>query len=135
MNALEMSIWGTINATSAVTTLLAGTTSIYNLIVPRNQFFPAIVFGFFGGGDANETPRRRKDVLYTVKAITATSMQAAGAIDAQVDAILHNKTLVVSGWTNYWMARERDIAYHETTPEGREYWHCGGIYRIRLNPS
>lgn len=132
MNAVSAALYSTLAGGTALTALLAGTTSVYDSLVPHGASFGVVVFSLQGGGDANETPRRRKELLYTVKGISATSMKAAGAIDAQIDALLHEKTLAVTGWENYSVMREVDIAYAETTPEGRNYWHVGGTYRIRL---
>ena len=132
MNALETALYSKLSGGTALTALLAGTTSVYNAAVPMGASFGCVVFQLQGGGDYNETPRRRKELLYTVKAVSATSMQNAGLIDNQIDALLHEATLTVSGWTNYWTMREEDISYVETSPEGRNYWHSGGIYRIRL---
>lgn len=132
MNVLELAIRSTLTGGTALTALLAGTASVYNAAVPRGVSFPCVVVNLQGGGDANETPRRRKDLLYQAKAISTASMTAAGAIDNEVDSLLHNKTLTVTGWTNFWLARERDIRYVEVDPEGVEYYHSGGIYRIRL---
>jgi hypothetical protein len=132
LNVLEQSIYSTLSGGTALTALLAGTTSFYNAVVPVDAAFDCVVFQLMGGGDENETPRRSKSLVYMLKAISQTSMKTAGLIDAQIDLLFHRKTITATGWTNFWTARETDIAYAETTPEGRNYWHCGGLYRVRL---
>lgn len=131
-NELKAAFYSTLTGGTALTALLAGTTSVYDSIAPREASFDYVVFNQSGGGDNNRTPRRSKDELWTVKAVSATSARTAGNIDAQIDELLHGQTLTVTGWTNYWTMRERDIEYVETTPEGRNIWHVGGIYRVRL---
>lgn len=132
MNALEQSLYQTLTGGTALTSLLGGTANVYNQSIPSTGSYPCVVFTFSGGGDANQTPLRRKDVLYSIKAISQTSVANAGAIDAQIDALLHSATLAVTGWANYWTAREGDISYTEVTERGERYYHNGGVYRFRL---
>jgi hypothetical protein len=132
MNATETALYSTLTGGTALTALLAGTASIYNTIGPRGGTFDYVLFQLMGGGDQNESPRRRKELLYLVKGISATSMKNAGLIDAQIDALLHNVTLTVMGWTSISTRRESDVEYVETTPEGNNYFHNGGIYRLRV---
>ena len=63
----------------------------------------------------------------------AETLDDAEAIDAALDALLHLGSLTVAGWSNFWMAREGDIAYQEVDPTGRPIFHAGGVYRIRLS--
>jgi hypothetical protein len=132
MNTVGSAIYARLSGGTALTALLAGTASIYDGVVRRDASYDVVVFQLSGGGDANATPRRRKELLYSVKAISATGARAAGAIDAQIDTLLHEQTLTITGWENYWLAREGDFAYAETTPEGLNYWHAGGTYRLIL---
>ena len=132
MNSLETALYSTLTGGTALTALLAGTTSVYNSAVPRDVSYDVVVFQLMGGGDDNETPTRSKSLVYMVKGVSQTSMKTAGLIDNQIDTLLHRKTLTVTGWTNFWTAREQDIEFVETTPEGRNYWHSGGLYRVRL---
>lgn len=132
MNALDSALYSTLSAGTALTSQLAGTTSIYHGVAPRGSTLPYVVFNQSAGGDANDTPRRRKDLVYTVQAVSSTSYKSAGLIDAAVDDLLHGQTLTVSGWTNFWTMREQDIEYSETTDAGQIIYHVGGMYRIRL---
>ena len=132
MNALEQGLYSKLSGTSALTTLLANATSVYNQIVPKGKAYPLVIFNLQGGGDENDTPKRRKNYVYLAKAVSAVSMKQAGLIDAQIDAALHEATLTVTGWTNFWCMRTTDIRYTETTAEGANYFHSGGLYRIRI---
>lgn len=132
MNAVDTALYGTLSAGTALTSQLAGTTSIYHGAAPRDSSLPYIIFSQSAGGDANDTPRRRKDLVYTIQAVSDASYRTAGLIDAAVDDLLHGQTLTVSGWTNFWTMREQDIEYIETADDGRRIFHVGGMYRIRL---
>ena len=132
MNEVSVALYNKLTGGTALTALLAGTTSVYESLVPRGAALDAVVFSLQGGGDANWTPRRRKELRYMVKAVSDGSVKTAGAIDAQIDTLLHRGTLTVSGWTSISVMREADVSYAETTPEGRNYWHVGGVYRLRI---
>jgi len=129
-NALEVALVARLRAATGLTTLLAGTTSIFNRTAPQGAALPYVVFR--PQADATETsdPHRREDVTYAVKAI-AGSQSAANAISAQVDLALDGKPLTVAGSTNFWLRRSGGIAYEEAGPAGFIY-HDGGLYRIRL---
>lgn len=132
MNLAETAIYSALTGATSLTSLLATATGVYHSQAPRGAAFPYVVLQLQGGGDQNVSPHRRKELLYTVKAVTATSMQDAGLIDNAVDALLHGATLTVTGWTNISTMREGDIAYVETTDEGLNYYHSGGTYRVRV---
>jgi hypothetical protein len=112
----------------------AGATGVFNRIAPENQALPYVIYQWQGGGDANITPRRSRNLVYTVKAV-ATTLGAAGAIDSAIDALLHMQTISIStgGWATFWVAREQDIAYEEVDPRGLIIYHTGGMYRIRFD--
>jgi len=133
VNVLEAAIKTKLTGTSSVTSLLATAASVFNVQIPDGYAFPVIVFNWQGGGDLNDTPTRAKEPLYQIKAISSVSMYQAGQIDDALDAVLHNVALTVSGWTNYWIARESDVRYGELTPAGHYFYHSGGIYRIGLS--
>jgi len=40
--------------------------------------------------------------------------------------------LTVSGWSNFWAAREEDVSTVEVTESGNKIWMAGGLYRLRL---
>lgn len=133
MNDIEAAIRTEITGATGVTSLLATTSSVFNTVIPDGYNYPLVVFNFQGGGDLNDTPRRAKEPLYQIKAISAASMYQAGLIDAALDTLLRNATLSVSGWTGYWCARESDVRYVEPTPAGGFFYHSGGLYRIGIS--
>lgn len=130
IEAVETAIFGKLAGGATLITEIGGT-AIYNRIAPPDTALPYVIFQWQGGGDENLTPSRMRNQVYTVKAVAATLVKAAD-IDEQIDALLHDQTLTVSGWANFWMAREGDIAYHELEVDNKPVFHTGGMYRIRL---
>ena len=133
MNALNTAIYSRLQGTSGITSLLSGTTAIYNLQAPKNAVYPYIVWSHQGGGDENETANRTKNLLVFIRAYSGASAAQAGSIDAQIDTALHLSPLTVSGWTDFWLAREQDLETVENEPDGQRIYMTGGMYRIRLD--
>jgi hypothetical protein len=135
MNVLDTALYSRLQTTSAVTSLLAGTTSIFHLQAPETASFPYIVFNIQGGGDVNDTSIRLKNLVLNIRAYATGSNGAAqaGSIDAQIDTALHLSPLTVSGWTDIWMARETDIELVENQPNGIQVFTSGGLYRCMLS--
>lgn len=111
--------------------LTHATGSVWAVEAPDNRDH-IVVFQQSAGGDDNLTPRRSRDVVYIVKAIS-TDWDTAQSIDSAVDGILHNGAITVSGWTVYTARRETDINFQETAEDGTTYFHLGAIYRFRLS--
>lgn len=132
-NVLNAAIYSRLQGTGGLTSLLAGTTDIYFQQAPDNVSFPYVVFSHQGGGDENETGNRTKNLVYFVRAYSRTGPANAGSIDAQIDASLHLIPITASGWANFWIAREDDIAAVEYGDNKEKTWMAGGFYRIRLD--
>ena len=129
-NALNTGIYSTLSGGTALTTALGGT-AIYYQQAPDEAALPYVVWSYQGGGDDNITPSRMKSLLVYVRGYAATPA-LAGTIDTYCDALLHGKTITVTGWKNFWTAREEDISLVENPPDGAPIFSAGGIYRIRL---
>jgi len=131
MDAIDTALYNTLAAGTALTTLLGGT-AIYNGQIPRDQTLPAVVFNLGSGIEDNMTPTRSNRMVYTVQGVAST-LSAAGAIAEQIDTLLHQATLTVTGHTNFWTARENIIRYQEVDPAGHTIGHAGGEYVIRTS--
>ena len=129
MNSLDAALYTRLQTTSGLTSLLAGTISIYHLQAPEGATLPYVVFNIQGGGDTNQTRHRVKSLVLFVRAYSGSSAAQAGSIDAQVDTALHLVPLTVSGWTDLWLARETDLETVQIEPSGRQVWMAGGLYR------
>ena len=127
---LDTALYNALAAGTALTGLLGGT-AIYNRVAPQDANLPFVVFQYQGGGDENISPRRKRNLVYTVKALSET-LSEAESIDEQIDALLHDKTLIVAGWRSFWLAREQDVAFVEVDDTGRAIFHTGAQYRIRM---
>ena len=133
MTALNAAIVSRLGTITALTNLLAGTASIYNLQAPEGAAYPYVVFSLQGGGDLNDNPHRTKSIVLFVRCYSTTSAKNAGSIDAQIDTALHLVPFTnVSGWTNTWLAREADLETVENPPTGSQVFMQGGLYRSRI---
>ena len=135
MNVLNAAIYSRLQTTSAITSLLSGTTAIYNQQAPEGATLPFIVFSTPSELDDNMTQNRTKNNIVYIRAYSGNSAAQAGSIDAAIDTALHLIPLTVSGWTNFWMAREQGIELVETQPTGKQIFSMGANYRVRLNLS
>jgi len=129
MKFLNTAIYSRLNGATALTALLAGTTSIYAQQAPEGAAYPYVVYNIQGGGDENLTPNRTKNIVVFVRGYSKTGNAQAGSIDAQIDTALHLVPLSPSGWTNVWLARETDVETVENPPTGGQIWMNGGLYR------
>jgi hypothetical protein len=130
MNAMGTALYSTLAGGTALTTLLGGT-AIYNQQAPAGAALPYVVYSLQGGLTENIDPGTRRDLTYFVRGYSA-SAKRAGEIDAAIEALLHRKTLTVTGWRNFWTTRETDLELVETTPAGESIYMSGAFYRIRL---
>jgi len=129
--ALDSALYGKLTGGTALTALLAGTTSVFNKVAPPAEDLDFVVFDV-SYDDLNTTVRRAIDARAIIRGVSETSHQKAGSIDMQVDALIHDGTLTVTGWNVYWQKRVRGLQYSEITPAHRAIWHVGGEYLIRL---
>lgn len=125
IGALNTAIYSTIGGT-----ITNAGTAVYYLAAPDNQALPYVIWDYVADIDENFDGNRTKNSLVFIRAFAATA-QAAEAIDAQIDAKLHLKTLTVTGWTNFWMARENAYSSGLTDQAGRRVYMSGAEYRIR----
>jgi hypothetical protein len=134
MKALNTAIYSRLTAATALTNLLSGTAAIYAIQAPENAVYPYVVYSLQSGIDENMTQNRTKNMLYYVRGYSKVSNAQAGSIDAQIDTALHLVPFTgVSGWTNFWMAREEDIELVENPPTGGQVFANGGVYRCRID--
>ncbi len=131
MNVLETGIYSALSGNAALTTALGGS-YIYNQVAPQNQALPFVTFQHSGGGQENLNPSDLQNHVYLVKALS-DNLSTAGDLDDKIRTALHGATLTVSGYTNFYTARETEIRLAETTRAGKIVYHAGAYYRIRLD--
>jgi len=125
--ALNTAIYSTLAGT-----ITAAGSAIFADQAPDGQALPYAVFDYTSDLTENITPRDMNNSLLFIRAY-ATTKAEAGTIDQQVKALLHKKTLAVSGYANFWTARENAFSLTETDPSGRKTHMAGAEYRIRLS--
>ena len=135
MNALNSALYSKLQTTSGITSLLSGTTAIYNQQAPEGATLPFVVFSTPSEVDENMSQNRTKNNVVFIRAYSGVSASQAGSIDAAIDTALHLIPLTVSGWTNFWMVREQGIELVETQPSGKIIYSSGANYRCRLDKS
>jgi hypothetical protein len=128
---LNTAIFNQLKGGTALISALGGT-ALYYIQAPDLATQPYVIWSWSGGGDENITPNRTKNLMILFRSFAATPAQA-GSIDNLVDARLHNQTLTVTGWTNFWLARETEVALQENLPSGEKSYMAGAMYRIRLD--
>jgi hypothetical protein len=135
MNALNSALYSRLQTTSAITSLLSGTTAIYNQQAPEGAILPYVVFSTPSEIDENMTQNRTKNNVVYIRAYSGSSAAQAGSIDAAIDTALHLIPLTVTGWSNFWMVREQGIELVETQPSGKIVYSSGANFRCRLDKS
>lgn len=129
---MSQAIYNKLTQGAELIALLAGNTSVYHLQAPTSAKLPYVIFNLQGGGAENINRSDMRNLVYFVRGYADTALKA-GNIDAQICLLLHNKSLTVTGYTNYWIARETDLAIVENPPNNKPIYMAGGLYRIRLD--
>ena len=129
-NALNTTLYSTLAGGTALTALVG--TRIYYAQAPDHAALPYVVYSHQAGGPLNIQLSDMRDQIVYVRGYSTNPAQA-GTIDAYCSALLHRKTLSVTGWNNFWTARETDINLVETQQDGVQVHTAGALYRIRLS--
>lgn len=145
-----MSVFNLLNAAlynrlagTALTTLLAGGTAgpfggtagpaVYYEQAPDDAPLPYVVYSYQAGPtEPQRTRHRDPEALVFARAYAASAAQA-GTIDAAIDGLLHGKPLSVSGYSNYWIGRERSLSSVEIDAALQKTWMVGALYDVRLD--
>ena len=130
INALNAAIYTKLSGGTALVTALGGT-CIYHGIAPEGRAMPYVVWSYVAGGHENMTPNESVNAVVYVRAYATTAKQAA-TIDGLAAELLET-TLSVTGWNNYWLAREESIVLPDIDEAGKATWSCGAYYRVRLD--
>ena len=132
MNVIEAGLYTKLGADTALISELGGETAVYNRHAPQGVSRPYVVFFHAGGGHENLNPSDLQNHVYLVKGVSDGSKEA-GTIDGLCKAALHKQTITVSGYTNFYTARENEVQTTEITREGVAVYHTGAYYRIRID--
>ena len=134
MNEINTAIYGKLQAGTALTALLAGTTSIYHQQPPDNTSMPYVIFNHQGGGNENINPSPMINSVYFIRGYSESSALAAGSIRQEIYNLLDGKALSpTGGWVNFWCKAEAHVEQIENLPNGKKAYMCGDFYRVRLD--
>lgn len=135
-NLLNAAVHSRLTGGTALTAILAGGTaspSVYFAQAPDDAVLPYVVFSWQSGPiETNDSPHRNPNGLLYVRGYAAHPAQA-GTIDAQIDTLLHMSPLTVSGYTNFWIARETPVSDFEIDDAQVKTWNAGALYRTRFS--
>ncbi len=131
INDTASAIYSTLTAGTTVTSMLAGTTSIYHLQAPDNASLPYVVYSLQAGGPELINPSKLETNTWWIRVYSVTSALNAAQIFEEVDKLLDRKNITITGATTIQCAREENIALVEQAAKGIRYYTCGGMYRIR----
>jgi len=133
MNVIDTALYTTLSGGTALTSLLATTSSIYHIRAPNVAGYPYVVFSLQAGGPENINPSDLGNYVYFVRAYSAASAQSAGAIHAQIRALLHKKTLTITGYTNLRTVLESELESADELSNLTPVFMSGGLYRIQID--
>lgn len=133
VNALNTAVYTVLSANSTLTSLLGGT-AIYYLQAPDNASLPYVVFSHQAGQPDNTHAHDMRNQVVFVRGYAGT-VTVAGSIDLHCGTTLHRRGLSVSGYTNFWTAREQEFSMIENEPNGEKTYMAGAYYRVRLTPT
>jgi hypothetical protein len=136
--AINTAVYNKLTSGTALSGLLSGGTAapaIFFGQAPDNAALPYTVFLYPSELDTNQIYHRMKDIVMRVYTVASGAAQG-GTIDAAIDTLLHNQTLIFSGtpatWTNIWMRRETGYQLITTSEAGIRYYTSGADYRVEL---
>jgi hypothetical protein len=130
---LDTAVYSVLNV-AAVTNEATG--GVFNGVAPQGTEPPFVVFSALSKTDDYFAyTERGGQAIYMVKAIDRSPWpKSAGDIDTQVDSVMQNASLSITGHTLIECRRESDIYLTEDL-DGVTYQHVGGLYRIIADES
>ena len=130
---LDKAIFDTLNVAS-LTALATG--GVFNSFAHPSVSTPYVVFQAFSKVDEYWAfTKRGAQAVYMVKAVSESPWpKEAAAIDTQIDALLQDATLTITGFGLVTCRRESDFYLPEEVG-GKVYQHQGGLYRVVADQS
>jgi len=130
---LDTSIYTVLNVESVVNEAIGG---VFNSLAPQDTSPPFVVFQAMSKvDDYFAFTGRGGSAIYMVKAIDRSPWpKSAGDIDTQIDSVMQDAALSITGHALLSCRRESDI-YLVENQDGVIYQHIGGLYRILADQS
>jgi len=125
---LDTAVYSVLNV-AAVTNEATG--GVFNGVAPQGTEPPFVVFSAMSKTDDYFAyTERGGEAIYMIKAIARSPWpKVAGDIDTQIDSVMQDASLSITGHTLIECRRESDIYLVEDL-DGVTYQHIGGLYRI-----
>jgi hypothetical protein len=125
---LDTAVFDVLNV-AAVTNEATG--GVFNGVAPQGTEPPFVVFQAMSKvDDYFAYTKRGAEAIYMVKAIARSPWpKVAGDIDTQIDSVMQDASLSITGHSQISCRREEDI-YLVEDQDGVIYQHIGGLYRI-----
>lgn len=139
LSALSVALWTQLKSGTALTALLGdGTAGIFEDHASQSADLPYVIFNEQAGNweqvmeGQGGTAARFYSGVWQVRAVSGSAYpKEAAAIDAQIDARLHDAALTVAGYGVLRIHRESTVRFAET--EGNQtIQHVGALYRVEL---
>jgi hypothetical protein len=130
---LDTAIYTVLNVESVVNEATGG---VFNSLAPQDTSPPFVVFQAMSKvDDYFAFTGRGGSAIYMVKAIDRSPWpKSAGDIDTQIDSVMQDASLSITGHALLSCRRESDI-YLVENQDGVIYQHIGGMYRILADQS
>lgn len=109
---------------------------IFHQVAPQGSGYPFVVFAKQSGVPEHtfRGPAVRSD-LWMVKAVDrGPSATVAEEVDSALETVLADAELSVAGAELLYLRRETDLDYAEVL-DGETFHHCGGVYRVMVDPT
>lgn len=129
--AMGTALYAKLSGGTALVAALGGS-AIYADQAPPGATPPYVIFSHQGGGVDPTYAVEMRDNVWFVRT-WANDKASAALLDGLCEDLLHRQILAVSGWSNFWVWRESDMALVENMPNGSQRYMAGGMYRIRLS--
>ena len=125
---LDTAVYAVLNVASVTNEATGG---VFNGVAPQGTEPPFVVFQAMSKvDDYYAYTERGGSAIYMVKAIDRSIWpKTAGDIDTQIDSVMQDASLSITGHTLISCRRKEDIYLVEDTG-GVTYQHVGGLYRI-----
>ena len=130
---LDTAIFNVLNVASVTNEATGG---VFNGVAPQGTEPPFVVFSAMSKTDDYFAySERGGQAVYMVKAIDRSPWpKSAGDIDTQIDSVMQDASLSITGHSLISCRREEDIYLVEDLA-GVMYQHVGGLYRIIADES
>ena len=135
MESFRASTWALLNSDSALTDMLATTSSIYHRRAPLNAPFPFILFAKQSGSPTwtFEGPPFDGSVWLFQGIDRSASSSMAEDIGKRIDILLTDPNLTLSDGTLMYCRRLSDIDFDDGSDSDVLIHHVGGLYQVYID--